>query len=576
MRKTFKKSLIYLLFTMLLLPTWLVTEMVSATHAKAAGPSVIINEFMPNPASGDNEWAELYNTGNQTVSLENWSLRDSDGNELIKFNLTDSITPGEYLSVELTSNNLSPSEDTISLYDSSGSLSVDDKSYKANPGTGKSIGRTFDGSDEWIVFSNPTKGSANLIANISPISGSVLLNKNQSYSFPVTVTPRASYQDVSALVFQMENYNFDQLFSQFDLDGVDQLVAAKKIIYPTTGFDLVFGTPITTTTDLTVIDNDTIGSFNFDVMLIDSNDNIISDIATYHLTINDTTAPVITLNGPSDITIELGSVYAELGATAIDNKDGAVSVSIDASAVNTAMTGDYQVKYSATDVAGNNSTIERTIHVVEAVIESPQISVSVSDKMMTVSWDEVGGATDYLVYIGTSTSNWIINGVSTFGSTSYSTTFASYGDYVVRVIAVKNLAQSTVSDGVNQKTVSVQYVAPVVEKTVEAVTVAPEVAVASEPTQPTPTITTPSNGDMNDDGEIKGEEESATDETDINWTPWIILFILIILAGAATGGYFYWFGGEDEVEKVVKSEKPREAKKETTAKKNNNKKIKRW
>jgi hypothetical protein len=50
----------------------------------------------------------------------------------------------------------------------------------------------------------------------------------------------------------------------------------------------------------------------------------------------DTTIPVITLTGADPQTIEVGSPYVELGATATDNYDGDItgSIVIDATAVN--------------------------------------------------------------------------------------------------------------------------------------------------------------------------------------------------------------------------------------------------
>lgn len=47
--------------------------------AGAWGPTVIINEAMPNPTGGDNgqEWVELVNTGAASISLDGWTLGDA-------------------------------------------------------------------------------------------------------------------------------------------------------------------------------------------------------------------------------------------------------------------------------------------------------------------------------------------------------------------------------------------------------------------------------------------------------------------------------------------------------------------
>jgi hypothetical protein len=80
--------------------------------------------------------------------------------------------------------------------------------------------------------------------------------------------------------------------------------------------------------------------------------------------LEDTTPPVITLSGANPQIIEAGEPYVELGATATDNLDGDVSGSIviDASAVDTAVPGEYPVTYDVSDVAGNAATtVIRTV-----------------------------------------------------------------------------------------------------------------------------------------------------------------------------------------------------------------------
>lgn len=77
---------------------------------------------------------------------------------------------------------------------------------------------------------------------------------------------------------------------------------------------------------------------------------------------DDITPPVVTMNG-GDQTISLQGTFADLGATAHDNKDGAMSVTT-TGAVDVNHTGVYQITYSATDVAGNTGTAVRNVTVV--------------------------------------------------------------------------------------------------------------------------------------------------------------------------------------------------------------------
>ncbi len=82
---------------------------------------------------------------------------------------------------------------------------------------------------------------------------------------------------------------------------------------------------------------------------------------------SDTIPPVISLNGDNPMSVSHGGNYVEPGATASDNRDGSVTVTISGS-VNTSTVGDYTISYSARDAAGNNATTTRIVEVVEAII----------------------------------------------------------------------------------------------------------------------------------------------------------------------------------------------------------------
>ena len=78
----------------------------------------------------------------------------------------------------------------------------------------------------------------------------------------------------------------------------------------------------------------------------------------------DTNAPVITLNGATVMNHNYGDTYTDLGASATDNVDGSVAV-ITSGSVTINMINSYIITYTATDAAGNSSSIERTVYVVD-------------------------------------------------------------------------------------------------------------------------------------------------------------------------------------------------------------------
>lgn len=103
------------------------------------------------------------------------------------------------------------------------------------------------------------------------------------------------------------------------------------------------------------------------------------DIKTITLN-NDIEKPVITLNGDLEVAIFEFQSYNELGASAIDTKDGDLTERIvtvyksndgtvlanGSNGIDTSIVGNsYKVEYKVSDQAGNEATIERTIRIVE-------------------------------------------------------------------------------------------------------------------------------------------------------------------------------------------------------------------
>lgn len=110
----------------------------------------------------------------------------------------------------------------------------------------------------------------------------------------------------------------------------------------------------------------------------------IKEIRYRFVVVLDTTAPVITLNGESNVTLFKGGTYTELGATAIDDMDGNVNVTVSGS-VDTSTEGIYSIRYSATDRSGNNAEVTRTVNImipqlVSLTLESNATSLNLGEK----------------------------------------------------------------------------------------------------------------------------------------------------------------------------------------------------
>lgn len=94
-------------------------------------------------------------------------------------------------------------------------------------------------------------------------------------------------------------------------------------------------------------------------------------MVTRTVIVADTQAPVITLNGDANINHELGKVFTDPGATALDAIDGNVPVTISGS-VNVNTAGTYILRYDARDSSGNAATqVRRNV----TVVNGPSITL---------------------------------------------------------------------------------------------------------------------------------------------------------------------------------------------------------
>ena len=110
-----------------------------------------------------------------------------------------------------------------------------------------------------------------------------------------------------------------------------------------------------TNTDLSNVQNTTSGTFDVVYTAYDGNTTVT---ATRTVTVVDTTAPVITLQGADPYEVERYSTYTDPGATA---DTGETVTNNSSTTVNNTASGTYTVTYSATDADGNTGTATRSV-----------------------------------------------------------------------------------------------------------------------------------------------------------------------------------------------------------------------
>jgi len=86
----------------------------------------------------------------------------------------------------------------------------------------------------------------------------------------------------------------------------------------------------------------------------------------------DTEAPVITINGSSTLSLNVGDIYTDAGATAYDNVDGDLTARIisTGTVIDTSVAKTHTITYTVSDTAGNVGTATRTV-IVNNVITPP-------------------------------------------------------------------------------------------------------------------------------------------------------------------------------------------------------------
>jgi len=123
-----------------------------------------INELLPNPADGEDEYIELYNNSDEKIELKNWSLHDASKSGEYIFSAEDKIESEEYLAVyrktfKFALNN--GGDEKVTLYDPNGK-SVFEIAYH---GSKKGVSYNFDG-EKWHWSSLLTPGTENIFEEI--------------------------------------------------------------------------------------------------------------------------------------------------------------------------------------------------------------------------------------------------------------------------------------------------------------------------------------------------------------------------------------------------------------------------
>lgn len=121
-----------------------------------------------------------------------------------------------------------------------------------------------------------------------------------------------------------------------------------------------------------------IGDYDITFRVEDASGNRSVELHSVLTVIEDTTPP--TFVETPELFAYIGEAVAyRKGLVVTDNCGGEVEVQVDSSAVNPHVPGDYEVRYTATDGAGNTSWATTTLHIYENQITEEQLNARIDE-----------------------------------------------------------------------------------------------------------------------------------------------------------------------------------------------------
>ncbi len=210
---------------------------------------------------------------------------------------------------------------------------------------------------------NPDTGSTHETIDLSAFAGQTIRVKFVA-TIPESFTGPGSMQidNVSLVVTDIEA-------PVIALDGVNPQPIEVFSSYVELGATVTDNVDagLTAVINAKAVDTAVLGPYTVTYDATDLSSNV-ADQVSRTVNVVDTTPPVISLVGGT-VTVGLNSEYEDLGASAVDNYDGPVSVDIGTDAVDTNAIGSYLVTFDAVDESGNAAErLFRSVNVVDTTI----------------------------------------------------------------------------------------------------------------------------------------------------------------------------------------------------------------
>ncbi len=138
------------------------------------------------------------------------------------------------------------------------------------------------------------------------------------------------------------------------------------------------------------VDTSQVGSYNLIYNVSDSAGNAANPI-TRTVTVRDIIAPVITLNGKTTLTVEMGTLFTDPGCSVSDNVESGL-IATTTGTVDTTKVGSYIINYDVVDTAGNIAETQTLTVTVTDILSGKFVGSPISG--LSYSTDSQSGMTD--------------------------------------------------------------------------------------------------------------------------------------------------------------------------------------
>jgi PKD repeat protein len=213
-------------------------------------------------------------------------------------------------------------------------------------------------SDSWqstfVLPSNATVGTTKMRIGVSQAN---------KYNMPCGVNYYGEFEDYKIIIAA------DETKPVITLIGNDTIYIQQCGTYTEPGYAALDNVDGDITLNVNVVNNinpSVDGVYFITYNVDDHNGNSADEVIRVVVVENDQVAPQLTLNGNQVVELAVYSAFIDPGYLADDVCSGIDTVIISGT-IDTAMVGTYMLTYKATDMAGNTTTLTRTVNVVDTI-----------------------------------------------------------------------------------------------------------------------------------------------------------------------------------------------------------------